>query len=280
MTDIMTSLDSPSESFFHKAMKELIFKTIPKHDHNILESSKEKYFKENRGDVYFKLRGNQEVVVEVQHSKISVKEIKKRTSAFTKKGIHTLWILNGSGKCVGAPKQCEHRKKVRISTAEKFLHSLYGGRVYYMNLHKKADKWTITPPFALHYSLPTRLPSKPFKHGYDTIYLRNVNFASIPNWNLTCSTFKGYKIARFYDKNVKSSLTDDIYNFINRFHGGITDFSKSRKTKKLIKLLFQQLTEIYGEHLILDCILKLSTIKSINIHEKAFKTQRKQCSFK
>ncbi len=266
ISKLISTLDSKSESFYHKAMKELIYKFISKRSNNILESSKEKYFKNHRADVYFKLKSGQEIVVEVQHSKITIKEINKRTKYYNDQGIHVLWILHGKGKCVGDIKRPKHKKNVKLSTAEKFLHTMYG-RVYYVNINKKGDKTTITPPFALHFSLSSHQTGKAIKEKFESFFTRNTNTSKIPSRELYCTTFRGIKIARFYDKNVKIVLEKNIMEFINR-HFDQTNFRNFWKARKLIRTIFHQYDDFYGELLIIDCLNKLHEKKKITINKK------------
>ncbi|KKL88421.1 hypothetical protein LCGC14_1924850, partial [marine sediment metagenome] len=86
-----------SESLYHKAIKQLIFKSATEKNNPIIEKSLEKHFGNRRADVYFKLKSGEEIVVEVQNSKITVKEIKQRTEDYNKKNIFVLWILHGMG---------------------------------------------------------------------------------------------------------------------------------------------------------------------------------------
>ena len=72
-------IETKSESLYHKIVKQLIYRRITDKSSNVKNSSTEKYFKNRRADVYFKLKNNKDVVVEIQNSKISVNEVSKRT---------------------------------------------------------------------------------------------------------------------------------------------------------------------------------------------------------
>jgi len=206
---------SNSESFYHKAIKQLIFKLISEKDIRITESSLEKYINNRRADVFFKFKNGKQAVVEVQHSKISVKEIIERTKEYNQLNIHVLWILHGNGACVASPKLSQDKKNIKISPVENFLHQMYGGRVYYINVQEKREKLIITAPFALHFSLPSKKKKYgPFKEKYWVYYIRNANFAKIPSWNLSITKCHDVKIARFYDKNVESRLQQEILEYL------------------------------------------------------------------
>ncbi len=203
-----------SESFHHKAMKQLIYKFVSEKNKNISESSLEKIINSRRADVYFKLNNIQEIVVEVQYSNISVKEIMDRTKEYNDQNIYVLWILDGQGKCVVAPKTPVDQKNLKISPVEKYLHQMYGGRVYYMTLTFYEDQTTLTPPFALHYSISDNFSQEAFQRNYTRYYIRNANVARIPSWYLLCTQFLGVKIARFHDKNIKLDLKEQMQQFL------------------------------------------------------------------
>ena len=140
MQDIVSMKSTHSESQSHKLMKHLLHDFLYLNNNSIISRALEKYFGNRFADVYFKLKDGHEIVIEIQNSKISVKEIIKRTKDYNGKGAHVLWILHGEGKCAASAKYPRDQKQVKISPAEKFLHGMYGGRVYYMNIslrHKK-----------------------------------------------------------------------------------------------------------------------------------------------
>ncbi|MFX1446049.1 MAG: hypothetical protein ACFFHV_21780 [Promethearchaeota archaeon] len=168
---------------------------------------------------------------------------------------------------MASPKLPEHKKDVKISPVEKFLHKMYGGRVYYVNVNEYFHKTTITFPFAIHYSLSDKKPKKSYRKNYEYFYYRNSNFAMIHNWKLLCVDYNGFKIARFYDKNIKISLKNQIYNFVKNFmkiHP--LDYEKKSKTKTLVKNIIKECRGQYGKVLIIECISLLK--EKIQINEK------------
>ena len=265
---------SHSESFYHKAIKQLIFKLVAEKDGRIIESSLEKCFKNRRADVYFKFKDGKQVVVEVQHSKISVKEVIERTREYNRLNIHVLWILHGNGACVASPKLSRDMREVKISPVENFLHEMYGGRVYYVVVKENNEKLSITPPFALHFSLPSKKKKQgPFKEKYWIYYIRNAHFTKIPSWNLSCTNYRGFKIARFYDKNVKIKLQGEILEFINfinrkecrncknrfkKIRRCVLDqncsFMPYKSKRKIVKQILQEFKSKYGKNLVLKAL--------------------------
>jgi competence protein CoiA len=67
--------------------------------------------------------GNVRVAVEVQASALGLHAILRKTEAYTRRGIHVLWIIPAAE----APDAVQIRPKLY----ERYLHSLYFGRAYY-----------------------------------------------------------------------------------------------------------------------------------------------------
>lgn len=287
MTNLLLTENARSESFYHKAIKRLIFKYISENNRKIVEKSLEKYIFNRRADVYFRLNSGEQVVVEVQSSKISVKEIINRTEHYNKIGIYVLWILYGNGTCVASPKSPEDKNNIKISMVENFLHRMYGGRVYYVSINFHKDKTAISVPFALHFSLSSNKKNhKILRSKYESYYIRNVNFAKIPSWNIFCVNYNGFKLARFYDKSVKRVLKNEIFMFWNKkkkrsCSNCSIKFKNLRKCKTkencnfkqykkraFIKLILIHFNKKYGELIILNSILDLIKEKKIDSDKK------------
>lgn len=255
-----------SESIYHKAIKQLIFKSATEKNNPIIEKSLEKHFGNRRADVYFKLKSGEEIVVEVQNSKITVKEIRQRTEDYNKKNIFVLWILHGMGSCVASSKLPKDIKDTKISTIENFLHRMYFGRVYYINLNYSNNKTTSSAPFALHFSPSWKKKIRKMFHShYDKYFIRNINYAKIPSWNLLTVNYNGFKLARFYDKNIKSILKKEIFKFVlNNFKNS----QKHYKYKIIRKLVLNRFSCKYGRYLTLDSFSDLIKEKKLDLEEK------------
>ncbi len=65
MNQLISQLESVSESSAHKIIKQLMYKYILKHNSNIAEAFLEKSFGERRADVYFKFKSGKEVIIEI-----------------------------------------------------------------------------------------------------------------------------------------------------------------------------------------------------------------------
>jgi hypothetical protein len=272
----------------HKAIKRLIFKYITKNCSNIKESSLEKHFGSRRADVYFKLHSGEEVVVEIQNSYISVKEVMDRTIDYNKKGVYVLWILNGKGNAVGVSKYPENRRDMRISPVENILHSLYGGRVYYVNVNEYTNKYAVTTPYALHFSPSEKKPRDIYKDTFGYYFIRDVNYMPIPSWDLLCIDYR-FKIGRFYDQSAVNSLIERLDMFLEKigkrkckncqkrfklFRRCSVENNcsfKSFRDKKLLKLIFEQFGDVYGPSIILDALYRIAEDKDIGINRKYIK---------
>ena len=71
LNSLIPKIESKSESFAHKVIKQLFYKKILENNSNIIEASREKYFGSRRADVYFKSTSGQEIVIEIQNSPIT-----------------------------------------------------------------------------------------------------------------------------------------------------------------------------------------------------------------
>ncbi len=267
----LSLISTPAESGIHKALKVLLCQNLCENNDNIIEKSLEKYFGNRFADIYLKLNNGKEIVIEVQNSKISVKELKNRTKDYNDKDIYVLWILHGQGNCVVSPKSPKNEKEIKISPAESFLHKLYGGRVYYINLVHFKKNISLSIPFALHFSkLLNKRKRGMFRFKYMNFFYRNSNFMEIPNWKLLCTEFSGFKIARFNDKNIKILLKQEILNYINQ-HSKFT-----LKGKKLFKLVIKNFNKKYEKFMILNALIELSNNNKINYDYKLIKKIRKK----
>ncbi len=270
MQDIISMKSTHSESQSHKVMKYLLHNFLYSNNNSIIKRALEKYFGNRFADIYFKLSDGYEIVIEVQNSNISVNEIISRTKDYNEKGVHVLWILHGEGKCVASAKYPQDLKHVRISPAENFLHGLYGGRVYYLNINLKKTP-SISAFFALHFSKPIKKRlRKKFKTQFDSYYIRDTHHVNLSNLNFLCTTFSGYKIARFYDKNVKSLLKSLITSYCQ----GKRKVINKTQLKQIIKKFHKK----FGKYLIYDVLLDLEKEEIIDINTTLLKKIKKKIS--
>ena len=277
LNHLIPEIESKSESFAHKVIKNLFYSKILENDSNIIEASLEKYFETRRADVYFKFKSGEEVVVEIQNSPITSKEITARTKDYNNRGIYVLWVFYGDGKCLGSPKSPNHLKNMKISPAEMRLHQLYRGRVYYVNITYQHEEFKTTPPYALHFSFSDKFSPILFRKRFDSFFIRHVNFSSIYKWNLLCATYGNYKIARFYDRSVKNTLIESLRRFAMRnnvFRDKL--YSKVRNTKKFLKLAFNIFGDEFGKTIIIEALLRLVNTKKYTLNEKYLNNYKKK----
>ena len=261
------SLTSTSaESYTHKAIKYLLYNSFFENTSIIATREIEKYFGNRFADVYFQLKSGEKIVIEIQNSKISVQELRQRTEDYNQHGIYVLWIIHGEGNCVASKKYPINSKGQKISPAEKFLHQIYGGRVYYVNLKVKNREAELERPFALHFTKPIKKNMRGmFQSRYERYFYRDVNFTLIPSWNPLCTKFSGYKIARFYDKNFKYALKEQIECYL--INSNLHILTKKKQLKSIVK----HYNKNYGDYIILSLLIELVKDKKLIIGNDLFK---------
>jgi len=262
---------SSAESYAHKALKHLLYDSFFENTHIIAVREMEKYFGNRFADVYFQLKSGEKVVIEIQNSNITIQDLKKRTQDYNRLGIYVLWLIHGEGNCVVSKKYPINAKGQKISPTEKYLHQVYGGRVYYVNLEVKGKKVEVKQPFALHFTKPIKKKMREmFQSRYKRYFYRDVNVTFIPSWNLLCTKFAGFKIARFYDKNLKCALKEKILRYL------IKTNLQTIKKKKRMKSILKQFNKKYGEYLILSLLIELVKEKKLSMGHKIFRKIQKK----
>ncbi|MBA7700501.1 hypothetical protein ES703_109215 [subsurface metagenome] len=197
------------ETIEHKAMKNYWYSVFPKFNH-IKSRHREYWFEDQVADVYFELRDRKKVAIECQNSPITSKKLIERTKKYTAKDIYVLWVFNGSGTCVSEEKRPANIGKIRVLKEEKRAHNLYGGRIYYMNV---VGEEVIEDPYPIHFSpyfenkeLETSI------YGHDKYYkeFQSATVGNIFTYKILCVEYKGHKLARFMDKSVSISCTEQL----------------------------------------------------------------------
>ena len=84
----------------------------------------------------------------------------------------------------------------------------------------------------------------------------------IPNWNLLIVNYNGFKLARFYDKNVKIILKYEIRRYIS---SKIIKNGNRIKIKKIRKFVLKRFLSDYGSNLILDSFSDLINEKKLKL---------------
>ena len=256
------------ETIEHKTMKAYWYVIFPKFN-KVVTKKLEYKIGDQIADVYFELRNGKKVVIECQNSQISKKKLIERTKNYTSKDIYVLWIFNGLGTCVSDKKNPRNEDAIGVLGMEKRVHSLYGGRVYYMNV---LGKKIVNPPFALHLAPFFKHKESEYNYlGYDKYYKdkRSTILGKIPDYRIICIDKKGYKLARFMDKHVSTLCTEQINRHIRgicqkRILNGET-FNDMIKIS--IKSIISEFENRYGFHLPHLILKKSKNVKKIEIRK-------------
>jgi competence protein CoiA len=125
------------ESELHRRIKKEIFDALTwqPNVHNLVL---ERPLGTVRPDISFYL-DDVPVAIEVQISSLSVEEIMRRTIEYFRKGIYVLWLLPWTPKLDG--------KRYTPTIWEKWLHTLYFGRVYYWTDGLHVVDYSFEPSF-------------------------------------------------------------------------------------------------------------------------------------
>ncbi len=250
------------ETIEHKTMKAFWYVMFPKF--NPVSIKKLEYkIGDQIADVYFELRNGKKVVIECQNSQISKRKLIERTKKYTHKEIYVLWIFNGLGTCVSDKKYPKNDNEIGVLGMERRVQTLYGGRVYYMNV---SGRKVIDPPFALHLTPFFKHKESEFNYlGYDKYYKdkRSIILGKIPDYKIICIEEKGYKLARFKDKHVSALCTKKLIDSIKAICE--KRLSKEENFNDLIVIpLNSIITEVkgrYGFHLPYLLLKKSKKIK-------------------
>lgn len=246
-----------NESEYHKKTKYMLAKVLlSQPTHRITKIILEKPIGDRRADIWIELSSKDQIAIEIQNSIMSVKELQQRTNHYTQNGVYVLWILNGKGPVVAEGKVPKTTQDVKLSTLERALHFIYGGRVYYVN--KNGDQITL---FGLHYtcSLKRKYRAKRFRTRYSFYYVMDQDPIEIPNYMLLCTDFNNVKIARFFDTNLVKDLMFQIKILI----GGCGSLSNKRLLKYICKNI-----RPYNFSLIYHAVLKLIEKCEIDIKKR------------
>ncbi|NVM38332.1 MAG: hypothetical protein HWN81_22245, partial [Candidatus Lokiarchaeota archaeon] len=250
------------ETIEHKTMKAFWYVMFPKF--NSVSAKKLEYkIGDQIADVYFELSNGKRVVIECQNSQISKRKLIERTKKYAHKNIYVLWIFNGLGTCVSDKKNPRNENESAVLGMEKRVHSLYGGRVYYMNV---SGRTVINPPFALHLSPFFKHKESEYNYlGYDKYYKdkRSVILGKIPDYRIICIDVKAYKLARFKDKHVSTLCTEQITQSIKDFcQKKLLKGKNINDTVEIpINLIISEVKDRYGFHLAHLIIKKSKKIK-------------------
>ena len=246
-----------AESFEHLRIKEFFYENIPL-DNDIDIIQKEFPIGNRKADLYCKLANGKEIVVEIQHSMILAKNLLQRTKEYNENNCHVLWVFNG-GSFERYPKLEDN---IRYMSFEKCSHLLYRGRVYYINMTKYGIH---SPVYPLHFANFYERKSSPYGFHYyrKSPIKKTIVPGTIPS--LYFKTFKnnGYKLAGFYDENIRKSCIQEIkqlladYESLDKEINGIRKLNSHQKKIFIIMAMYGQQ---FGLHLIYNVLMYLKVI--------------------
>lgn len=253
------------ETIEHKVMKAYWYLMFPKFN-SVVKKKVEFKIGDQVADLYFELSDKKRVVIECQNSQISKKKLIERTKKYSMKNIYVLWIFNGLGTCVSDEKHPRNEEEIGVLGLEKRVHSLYGGRVYYMNI---VGEKVIDSPFVLHFSPFFVHKNSDYNYlGYNKYYKdkRSVILGKIPSYKVICIEKKNYKLARFSDKHLSFMCIEEINKYIKEL------CQKSLLNGKVVydtieiplNSIISHIKNHYGFHLPYLLLKKSNKIKKVN----------------
>ncbi len=229
-----------AESFEHLRIKEHFYSFLP-FDNKIDILKKEYPIGDRIADVYCKLSTGKKIVVEIQHSMILVKDLIQRTREYNENNCFVLWVFNGSS----FERYPKVDNNVRILGFEKWCHSLYCGRVYYINMTKSGIHSPVYPAhFANFYEL--KYSQSGFQFYHRSLTKKSFIPSLIPSLKIRTFKNKGFSLASFYDDNVRTSCLSEITNFLNKYSVLEAEVKKVKKMSRNQKLLYLVIS-IYGK---------------------------------
>lgn len=240
-----------SQSFEHMRMKLYFYENIPL-SNRVVRIEEEHKFADQIIDVYVELVNNTKIAIEIQHSKISDALLIERTLNYTKKNIYVLWILNGNS----FSRYPQNQDGIRISKLELFLHKIYNGKVYYVNVDPEG---LLTGVYALTFAPYFNIKDIVYKKK--AISKRSIYYQQIKNLKIKC-TSNQYKLAMFEDVNIKSNCEKEIYKIIKKRCRKLNKYKENLKSNFLVIPIIEivsLLQEKYGFYLVYDIIKRSKT---------------------
>lgn len=246
-----------SESFEHLRIKEYFYENLPL-DNDIEIIKKEYPIGNRKADVYCMLGNGKEIVVEIQHSMILAKDLLQRTKEYNEKGCYVLWVFNGSS----FERYPKIEDNIPCLSFEKCSHLLYRGRVYYINMTKYG---IYSPIYSLHFA--NYYERKTSNYGF-RYYRKSINKKSVIPSDITSLNFKtfknkGYKLAGFYDENIRKRCIQEIKKFLidyKNIDNELNDIKKLNPRQKKLFIIIAIYGQQYGLHLIFNVLNYLKVV--------------------
>ena len=246
-----------SESFEHLRIKEYLYENIPL-DNEIDIIIKEHPIGNRIADIYCKLVNGKEIVVEIQHSVILAKDLLQRTKEYNEHNCFVLWVFNGSS----FERLPKIEDNISFLSFEKCSHMLYRGRVYYINMTKYG---IYSPVYPLHFAnfYEKKISKYGFRYYRKSSNKKSVIPSIIPTLNFKMFKNKGYKLAGFYDENIRKKCIEEIKQFLIEYANIDEEIKYIKKINPHQKKLFI-IVAIYGQqyglHLIYNVLSYLKVV--------------------
>ena len=145
---------------------------------------------------------------------------------------------------------------------------LYRGRVYYINMTKFG---IYSPVYSLHFT--NYYEKKTSKYGFryyrKSLHKKTVIPNTIPSLNFKTFKNKGYKLAGFYDENIRKKCIKEIRDFLIEYVNIDEEIKYIKKINPRQKKLFI-IVAIYGQqyglHLIYNVLSYLKVVSKEDFH--------------
>ncbi|KKM21091.1 hypothetical protein LCGC14_1638900, partial [marine sediment metagenome] len=149
-------------------------------------------------------------------------------------------------------------------------HNLYGGRIYYMNVKKDI---VLEAPYPIHFS--PYFENKKLDHnifGHDKYYrnLQSATVGEIFSYKILYIEYKGYKLARFMDKNVSISCTEQLLVCIREICSkkvSDREVNTNNECKVPVSVVIDMVKEEFGYYLPYLLLKRSKRIKKIGFEK-------------
>jgi hypothetical protein len=254
---MIESKSKQAESFEHIRIKEFFYENIPL-DNEIDVIKKEYSIGNRKADIYCKLINGKEIVVEIQHSMILSKDLLQRTKEYNEHNCHVLWVFNGSS----FERYPKIENNIHYMSFEKCSHMLYRGRVYYINMTKYGIH---SPVYPLHFAnfYERKNSNYGFRYYRKSAIKKSIVPGNVPSLGFKTFKNKGYKLAGFYDENMRKCCIQEITQLLNDYRcidEEIKDIKKLNPHQKKIFIILATYIPRYGLHLIYNVLLHLKVV--------------------
>jgi hypothetical protein len=249
-----------SESVDHLLIKKYFCDNIPlsnQIEHIDLEVKIGKRF----ADVYIELLGQKKIAIEIQHSKISTKEIITRTKEYNEREVSVIWILDGKGPYDRRP---QNEDFVFISKSELQLHSMYKGRVYFLNASNEGIETNIYAVHFCPYIEKLKSTSGIFYYKRSKIKKSSI-YCELPSFYLILFRNKGFKLAQFTDNSIKDTCISDVIEFLDNY-STFQNYHPEEAHDKCpdgltLEILVKKFRKKYGLYLLFDVLRYLKFLR-------------------